>query len=127
MIGKLGLIMVVVQDMQRSVDFYTNVVGLKPVMMQPNWSQFDAGEVQIGLHPEGEEVKVRPTSGCTFGFYVESMEKTIAGLKSKGANIAIHPRKEEFGIWALITDPDGYGIQIIEASPAYGRLTESAD
>jgi predicted enzyme related to lactoylglutathione lyase len=113
-VGKLGLIMVVVRDMERSVAFYRDVLGLKMLFKQSNWSQFDAGNILIGLHPEGEEVKVGPTTGMSFGIYVDDVTRTAAELKRRGGHIAIEPRNEPFGRWALLQDPDGYNIQIIE-------------
>lgn len=115
-LGKLGLIMIVVRDMERSVKFYRDVLGLKLLFKQSNWSQFDAGTILIGLHPEGEEVKVSPTSGSSFGIYVDDITRTAAEIKRRGGNVAIEPRNEPFGRWALLKDPDGYNIQIIEMS-----------
>ncbi len=114
MIGKLGIIMVVIRDMERSVTWYRDVLGLKLLFKQSNWSQFDAGTLILGLHPEGEEVKVSPTSGCTFGIYVDDIQKATAELKKRGGHFEVEPRREPFGLWALLRDPDGYGIQIIQ-------------
>lgn len=113
-LGKLGLIMVVVSDMERSVAFYRDVVGLKLLFKQSNWSQFDAGNIIVGLHPIGEEVKVGPTSGCTFGIYVNDIQKTTNEIRRRGGSIAVEPRREPFGLWALLKDPDGYNIQLIQ-------------
>ena len=79
MFGKLGLVMIVVRDMERSVAFYRDVLGLKLLMQQPNWSQLDAGNIIIGLHPDGEEVKVSPTSGMSIGIYVDDMDAAASG------------------------------------------------
>lgn len=122
MIGKLGLIMIVVKDMDRSVAFYRDVLGLTLLFKQNNWSQFDAGNILIGLHPEGEEVKVSPTSGCTFAIYVDDMTKAVSELKRRGGQFGIEPRTEPFGRWALLRDPDGYGIQITEMSHGYRQM-----
>lgn len=113
-VGKLGLIMVVVKDMDRSVAYYRDVLGLKLLFKQSNWSQFDAGNILIGLHPEGEEVKVSPTTGMSFGIYVDDVTATSAEIKRRGGHIAIQPRNEPFGRWALAKDPDGYNIQLVE-------------
>ncbi len=113
-LGKLGLIMVVVSDMERSVAFYRDVVGLKLLFNQDNWSQFDAGNILVGLHPEGDEVKVSPTTGCTFGIYVNDIQKCVNEIKRRGGKIEVEPRREPFGLWALLKDPDRYGIQIIQ-------------
>jgi predicted enzyme related to lactoylglutathione lyase len=113
-IGKLGLVMVVVKDMERSVAFYRDVLGLKMLFKQSNWSQFDAGNFIIGLHPEGEQVKVSPSTGMSMGIYVEDATRAVSELKRRGGHVAIEPRTEPFGRWALLQDPDGYNIQIIE-------------
>jgi lactoylglutathione lyase len=118
-LGKLGLVMIVVRDMERSVAFYRDVLGLTLLFKQPNWSQFDAGNVLIGLHPEGEEVKVSPTSGMSVGIYVDDVTRSAAEVKRRGGHIAIEPRPEPFGRWALAQDPDGYGIQLIELARGY--------
>jgi predicted enzyme related to lactoylglutathione lyase len=114
MIGKLGLVMVVVREMERSVAFYRDVLGLKPLILQSNWAQFDAGNILIGLHPEGDEVKVSPTTGMSIGIYVDDMDKAVAEIRKRFGKIAIGPRPEPFGRWALVFDPDGYSVQIIE-------------
>jgi len=121
-LGKLGLVMIVVRDMERSVAFYKDVLGLNLLFKQPNWSQFDAGNILIGLHPEGEEVKVSPTSGMSLGIYVEDITRTVAEVKRRGGHIEVEPRPEPFGRWALLQDPDGYGVQLIELARGYREL-----
>ena len=115
MIGKLQTIMVVVSDMKRSVAFYRDVLGLNLEYETPQWSQFNAGNIGVGLHPEGKQVKVSPTSGCTFGFHVGDIQKTVSDLQAKGAKVFMEPRKEDFGGWlAIVGDPDGYYIQLYQ-------------
>ncbi len=118
-VGTLGLVMIVVKDMDRSVKFYRDVVGLKLLFSQSNWSQFDAGHIILGLHPEGEEVKVSPTTGFSIGVYVDDIMKATSELKRRGGKIAIEPRNEPFGRWALLKDPDGYNIQVVELKSGY--------
>jgi lactoylglutathione lyase len=114
MFGKLGLVMIVVRDMERSVAFYRDVLGLKLLLKQNNWTQFDAGNIIIGLHPDGDEVKVSPTTGMSIGIYVDDMDKAVAEIRHRFGKVAVGPRAEPFGRWALVFDPDGYSIQIIE-------------
>src|SRR5208282_3801808 len=112
MFGKLGLVMIVVRDMERSVAFYRDVLGLKLLIQQPNWSQLDAGNILIGLHPDGDEVKVSPTTGMSIGIYVDDIDHTVGEIRRRLAKLAVAPRPEPFGRWALLFDPDGYSIQI---------------
>ena len=119
MIGKLGMIMVVVKDMKRSVAFYRDVLGLKLDYESPHWSQLSAGNIQIGLHPEGKEVRVNPGMGLSFGFYVPDVQKAAAELKTRGVRMLMEPRKEDFGWLAIAADPDGYAIQLGEEPKAH--------
>lgn len=114
MIGKLGLVMVVVKDMDRSVAFYRDVLGLKLQFQTPEWSQFDAGNIHVGLHAESDRLKVHPTESAQFGFYVDDIQQTVAELKSKGVHILRPPKQETFGTLSIFTDPDGYHIEICQ-------------
>jgi predicted enzyme related to lactoylglutathione lyase len=114
MIGKLGLVMVVVENMDRSVAFYRDVLGLKPKLQTAEWSELDAGNISVGLHAQSEHLKVHPTESAQFGFYVEDIQKTISELKSKGVHILMPPKKEDFGTLSVFTDPDGYHIQLCQ-------------
>ena len=130
MFGKLGLVMIVVRDMERSVVFYRDVLGLKLLIHQDNWSQLDAGNLILGLHPEGEEVHVSPTTGMSIGIYVDDMDAAVTEIRRRFGRVAIGPRREPFGRWALVFDPDGYSIQIIEMArrlrAAHHLLPENA-
>ncbi len=113
MFNEFGLIMVVVSDMAKSVAFYRDVLGLTLQFDSPDWSQFQVGHVQLGLHLEGPGLPVNSASGINFGFYVKSVEEALEALKAKGASPA-RISEEEFGTLAIIADPDGYGIQICQ-------------
>lgn len=111
MIGKLGLIMLVVKDMKRSLQFYRDVLGLQVQHEHAEWVQLSAGNVDLGLHPESEHLHVRP-GGCHIAFFVKDVQKTSEELKGKGVKFVKEPRKEDFGWLAVFSDPDGYHIQL---------------
>ncbi len=117
MVGKLSTIMVIVKDMGRSVKFYRDVLGLPLEYESPHWSQFDVGNIKLGLHPEGKEAKVAPNVSCSFGFHVGDIRKTFADLKAKGAKVAMEPHEQDFGWLGIIADPDGYSIQFVQEKP----------
>ena len=114
MIGKLTTIMLIVKDMDRSVAFYRDVVGLKLEMHTPFWSSLSAGNITLGLHPESEHSKVAPSLGCTFGFQVTDIQGSVRELKSKGATMMLEPIHEDFGWLGIFTDPDGYPVQLVQ-------------
>lgn len=96
-IGKLSTIALVVRDMDRSVAFYRDIVGLKVQLQTPYWSSMDAGNIIIGLHPESEHSKVAPGGGCNFGFEVSDIQNTAEELKAKGARFLVEPKPEDSG------------------------------
>jgi predicted enzyme related to lactoylglutathione lyase len=114
MIGKLTTIMLIVRDMERSVAFYRDVVGLKVELHTPGWSSLSAGNITLGLHPESPHSKVAPTLGCTFGFEVSDIQGVVQELKSKNVPMMMEPIHEDFGWLAIFTDPDGYPVQLVE-------------
>src|SRR5437870_5356050 len=113
MFEKLGLVMVVVSDMSRSVAFYRDVLGLNLRFETPDWTEFDVGGVKLALHIAGPHLSVNPDGGVGFGFYVQDIESTLADLAARGARV-VHKSQEEFGVLALIPDPDGYIVQICQ-------------
>jgi len=113
MFDKLGLVMIVVSDMSRSIEFYRDVLGLNLQFETPRWTEFDVGGVKLALHIEGPHLTVNPQGGVGFGFYVDDIESTLAELSGRGARV-VHKSQEEFGILALVPDPDGYVVQLCQ-------------
>ncbi|HEX6700944.1 MAG TPA: VOC family protein [Gaiellaceae bacterium] len=114
MIGRLEIVMVVVSDMERSVAFYRDTLGLQVVEQSPYWSELDAGTIHVGLHPsEGGEVP--HGEGVTLLFYVDDAEQTVGQLRERGAEIAMEPKRQEWqGVLAAVKDPDGHLIQLLQ-------------
>ncbi len=112
MIGKLGLIMVVVNDMQRSTAFYRDVLGLKVQYESAEWTQFDAGNIGVGLHAPSQKLHPQHTNAVQIGFYVPDIQKAVDELRAKGVHVVKEPVQETFGWLAIVADPDGYHIQL---------------
>jgi len=112
MIGKLGTLMVVVKDMDRSIKFYCDVLGLKVKTRTPEWTALDAGNIEIGLHAESKHLHVRPTESAGFAFFVPDIRRAVDHLKANKVHILMPPKQESFGWLCIFTDPDGYHIQL---------------
>ena len=59
---KPDYIIVYVSDMQRSVAFYRDVLGLPLKFSSPGWTEFITGTTTLALHRTGEE-KLPPHQG----------------------------------------------------------------
>lgn len=114
MLGKSAFVMLVVSNMDRSVAFYRDVVGMTVTSQSPEWTELEAGGVRIGLHSTTSKLHVKPNESYGIGFYVEDIHRIYDSLKAKNVHFIRSPRREEFGFLAVFSDPDGYHIQLCE-------------
>ncbi len=109
------LTMVMVSDMDRSVRFYRDMLGLKLRFQSPDWTEFDAGSTTLALHSGGVPAspdKERFAGRASIGFNVDNVDKLFEELKSKGVRAAMPPteRAGEGIRLAVMLDPDGLPI-----------------
>jgi len=117
---KPDYIVVYVSDMQRSVAFYRDVLGLSLKFTTPGWSEFETGSVKLALHRGSEERLPeqggRPPAGISqLAFVVENIQAAYEDLQARGARFSLPPQKQVTGnTLAVLHDPDGFGITIQE-------------
>jgi len=107
---------VIVGDMERAVEFYTKTLGLE---LKARWgdefAQVAAPGTIIALHP-AIKGGARPgdSRSISIGFSVDSLDKTIKGLKAKGVKF---PRVTDDGPvrLAFFGDPDGNPLYLSES------------
>ena len=113
--------MITVTDMDRSVGFYRDTLGLKLKFQSPDWSEFDFGSNTLALHGGG--VPAPPPSGkqqlagrASIGFTVENLDRVFEELKAKGATVVMPPmQREGEGIrLAVFLDPDGLPVSFAQ-------------
>jgi lactoylglutathione lyase len=120
-----------VGDLQRSIDFYTQVLGMNLLRTtQRPEQQYDLAFVGYGSNPDHAEIELtynygvdRYDLGSAFGHIaigVPDVAGTCAALRSKaaalGGAITREPGPVKGGntMIAFVTDPDGYKIELIE-------------
>jgi lactoylglutathione lyase len=119
MFTQIDYTMVVVSDMQRSVEFYRDKLGIPLKFQSPDWTEFQTGATTLALHGGGV-VGTTPPAGdptkhagsCSIGFNVDDVDKTYEELKAKGIRFVMPPtQREGEGIkLAVGLDPDGLPI-----------------
>ncbi len=126
MFKQLDYTMVVVSDMQRSVEFYRDTLGIPLKLQSPEWTEFDTGTTTLALHGGGIPPQGPPAGDpskqaghCSIGFNVEDVDKTYEELKAKGINFVMPPtQREGEGIrLAVAIDPDGLPISFAQLLP----------
>ncbi len=118
MFRKIDAIILLVSDMNRSIEFYRDILGLTLKSSSPDWTEFFIKGTKIALHPIKERLKSKITSkiGMLIGFMVMDMDETSKILHTKGVKFIKEPREESFGKHAIIEDPDGYMISLVQLS-----------
>jgi predicted enzyme related to lactoylglutathione lyase len=112
---------VFVSNMDRAVQFYTEVLGLKLTnRFGDSWATVDAGKgLTIGLHPSSPKYPAPGTKGgIMLGMEIEgSIEKAVASLGKKGVQFRDSVVKTEAGNFVHLEDPDGNEIYLWEVNP----------
>lgn len=119
--------MIRVGDLQRSIDFYTNVLGMK-VLRKNDYPDGRFTLVFVGYGDENEQAVVELTHnwdtksydlGNGFGHLAIGMPdvyKACEAVKAKGGKVTREPGPMKFGgsVIAFVEDPDGYKIEFIQ-------------
>ncbi len=109
-----------VKNMQESLEFYKEVVGLKVYrMMNPTKGTeivfLGEGETKVELIKNDRNMNPEYGRDISLGFEVESIEKEMERIKGKGIIEIQGPYQPSPMIkFIYITDPNGVKIQLVE-------------
>ena len=116
-----------VGDLQRSIDFYTKVLGMKLLRTSENPEyKYSLAFLGYGSNPDHAELELtynwgvdKYDMGSAYGHIAISAEdiyKTCDQVRAAGGNITREPGPVKGGttVIAFITDPDGYKVELIE-------------
>ena len=108
-----AMAMLVCSNLERSRDFYHNVLDLKIRSDDiPHWVDFDLkGGAVLGLYPANDTLPVRPGS-LQLAFHVTNVGAFVTDARAAGVRILQDPFENAFGRFAVIADPDGYAVQV---------------
>src|SRR5882762_8147737 len=91
---KLKYVIKFVADMDRTVKFYRDVLGLPLKFQSPGWSEFVTGETILALHPASQK---NLAGAVELGFNVPNLDKFHQEMKAKGVQFSMPPTKQDFG------------------------------
>jgi len=122
-----------VGDLQRSIDFYTKVLGMKLLRTSENPEyKYTLAFVGYGNNPDHAELELtynwgtdKYEMGTAYGHIAISADdiyKTCDQVRAAGGNITREPGPVKGGstVIAFITDPDGYKVELIERADNAG-------
>ena len=112
-VKKVGNVILAVKDLEKSVDFYNNILGMPIKNTRSNWVDLGQSGALLSLHPASAELST-PNDMIMIGLVVGDVESAVNELKSKNVKIHRDIQEREAGINAIILDPDGYMISLFE-------------
>lgn len=127
-----------VGDLQRSIDFYTRVLGMKLLRQSEN-SEYKYTLAFVGYGDEKDEAVIELTYnwgaseyelGTAYGHIAleaDDIYATCDALRAAGAKITREPGPVKGGttVIAFVEDPDGYKIELIAKKDAGMGLGDS--
>ena len=123
MFTQIDYTMIIVSDMDRSVEFYRDKLGIPLKFQSPEWTEFQTGATTLALHGGGVRQDQAPgvdrskqAGTCSIGFNVDDLDKTFEELKGRGIFFVMPPtQREGEGIrLAVCVDPDGLPVSFAQ-------------
>lgn len=116
-IKRVGNVILAVKDLDKSIKFYNEVLGLPIKQQRRAWVDLGAKGALLSLHPASLTATHFGTSienGVAIGFIVGDVKSAVEELRSKGVKIYRDVVDREAGKNAIILDPDDYMISLFE-------------
>ena len=116
-----------VGDLQRSIDFYTKVLGMKLLRTSDNPEyKYTLAFLGYGANPEHAELELTYNYGVSsyemgtayghLAISADDIVRACEAVKANGGHVTREPGPVKGGstVIAFVTDPDGYKIELIE-------------
>lgn len=120
---KLRLFSVFVDDQEKAVKFYTEVLGFEMVTNVPvgefNWVTVGSKQVELLLEPNDNQIAKDYQEGLkkqgipALMLFTDDLDQEFARLKDK-VEFVMEPTKTKFGYMAIFDDTCGNLVQIFE-------------
>ena len=116
-IKRISNVILAVKDLQKSINFYHEVLGMPIKNQRENWVDLGQTGALLSLHPAKESEPHSGTSinnGVLVGLVIGDVESAVAELKEKNVKVYRDVEEKDAGKNAIIVDPDDYLISLFE-------------
>src|SRR5207247_998558 len=118
---KSGNVTLMVADMDRAVEFYSEKLGLELKVRYGNeWAEVMTPGITLGLHLARAPIsRSDPNIGISIGLEVDDIEAAVKQLTDKGIAFSSPIRETNDLRQASFTDPDGTSLYLAEIKPQH--------
>lgn len=117
MLNKLAYIWYQTTDMDRTVEFYHQVLGLKLLFQREDWSEFDIDGQRLAFCKVDAPSENNDSFLPGISFLAQPIEPVIADLSGKGVHFVGNLEVYPYGKLASFRDPDGNILGLYEPPP----------
>ena len=116
----LDYVILYVRDVERAVEFYRDVIGLRHRFTRDGYAEFGTGRAKFGLLGEERAAElVREMAsgggGSEVLFLVEDVDRQAERLRGEGVRILSGPEDRPWGHRSLhLADPDGHVVELAQ-------------
>ena len=114
MINKISFISYSVFDLQRSIAFYRGLLGLKLLLNNDNWAEFNIDGQRLAIYEKKTGNNTSDQSGATVYFEANPIEDMVKDLRSKGIIFRGEIKVYSYGKLILFPDPDNNSLGLYE-------------
>jgi catechol 2,3-dioxygenase-like lactoylglutathione lyase family enzyme len=109
-----------VQDLDESVAFFRERMGLAPSYVSPHWVEFEAGDVRLAVHKRPAVLTHPLHAGQRVSFCLETLDLDawVEEIRGRDVRFQTPPTEQDFGYYAEALDPDGNVVVFRETAPA---------
>jgi len=111
---KVGMLILVVPDIEAAVDFYTRLGLPKRFHLKSNWAEFALGDIKLGICPTSQQLPDRHTG---IVLEVADMEALRKELEERGIPLLEEPKVAPHGIMASFKDTGNNIIELYQPTP----------
>ena len=116
-IKRVGNVILAVKDLDKSLAFYHEVLGLPIKNQRRTWIDLGQTGALLSLHPTSitaDHTSNNLEGGIVVGFLVGDLKSALDELRSKNVRVHRDIVDRDAGKNAIVLDPDGYMVSLFE-------------
>jgi lactoylglutathione lyase len=112
LVRSVGVVYLYVSDMERSLRFYRDLLGI-PLVGDDDWQEAALGGTRFALHRAHEGIGGLSSGTIHISLEVADADAAAERVRSAGADVK-ETMRDEWGTAVQVVDPDGYELYLFQ-------------